>query len=67
MTVKQLKEKIQNLPDTMEVFMDERLTGEFRYGLVNSAKVRNILFYDSGDPTNEDVQAYDEVLILSEE
>ena len=67
MTVKQLKEKIQNLPDTMEVFMDERLTDEFKYGLVNSAKVLKILFYDSGDSTNEDVQAYDEVLILSEE
>lgn len=67
MTVKQLKEKIQNLPDTMEVFMDERLTDEFKYGLVNSAKALKILFYDSGDPTNKDVQAYDEVLILSEE
>lgn len=67
MTVKQLKEKIQDLPDTMEVFMDERLTDEFKYGLVNSAEVQNILFYDDSDPTNEDVQAYDDVLILSEE
>lgn len=67
MTVKELKQVIKDLPDSMEVFLDERLTDEFKYGLVNSAEVKNILFYDSGDPDNKDVQAYDNVLILSEE
>ncbi|GJN60452.1 hypothetical protein [Elizabethkingia anophelis] len=66
MTVKQLKEKIENLPDNMEVFMGERVT-EYSYGLVNSAEVRNILFYDMDDPDNEDIQAKDEVLVLTEE
>ncbi|MDV3474572.1 MULTISPECIES: hypothetical protein [Elizabethkingia] len=66
MTVKQLKEKIENLPDNMDVFIGERVT-EYSYGLVNSAEVRNILFYDMDDPDNEDIQAKDEVLVLTEE
>ncbi|HAY3504312.1 TPA: hypothetical protein JRX02_002938 [Elizabethkingia anophelis] len=66
MTVKQLKEKIENLPDNMDVFIGERVT-EYSYGLVNSVEVRNILFYDMDDPDNEDIQAKDEVLVLTEE
>ncbi|MDV3661638.1 hypothetical protein CMU70_14380 [Elizabethkingia anophelis] len=66
MTVKQLKEKIANLPDNMEVFIGERVT-EYSYGLVNSAEVKMILFYDMEDPDNEDIQAKDEVLVLTEE
>lgn len=66
MTIKELKEKIENLPDSMEVFMGERVT-EFAYGLVNTAAVKNVLFYDDGDPDNEDVQARDEVFVLTEE
>lgn len=38
---KELKEKIQDLPDDMEVYIDERLT-EYHYSLVNSGKVREI-------------------------
>lgn len=66
MTVKELKEKLKDVPDTMEVFIGERVT-EFNYGLVNSAGVKNVLFYDDGDPDNEDVQAYDDVFVLTEE
>ncbi|MCT4054971.1 hypothetical protein HZP82_15790 [Elizabethkingia anophelis] len=66
MTVKQLKEKIENLPDNMDVFIGERVT-EYSYGLVNSAEVKTILFYDMDDPDNEDIQAKDEVLVLTEE
>lgn len=67
MTIKQFKEIIKDLPENMEMFLDERLTDEFKYGLVNSAEVGNILFYDASEPENEDYHAYEEVLILSEE
>jgi len=63
MTVKELKEAIENLPDSMDVFMDERRT-EYNYGLVNSAFVREIDFSDEWD---EAVVATDKVLIISEE
>lgn len=66
MTIKELKLKIENLPDNMEVFIGERVT-EFSYGLVNSAEVKNVLFYDEGDPDNEEVQANDDVFVLTEE
>lgn len=63
MNVKQLKQAIENLPDSMEVFVSERKT-EFSYGLVNSAKVREINFVE--DPGGE-VLAWDNVLVLDEE
>lgn len=63
MNIKELKEIIKDLPDTLDVFMDERLT-EFKFGLVNSAKVKSIKF--SEDPDSEEL-ARDIVLILSEE
>lgn len=44
MNIKELKAIIQDLPDTMDVFMDERLTEE-RYGLVNGATTREIPFF----------------------
>lgn len=67
MTVKELKEKIESLPDNMDVFIDERLT-DFRYGLVNSAKVKEIEFTEDPypDPDN-DIWAKEEVLVLSED
>lgn len=63
MTIKELKQKIESLPDNMEVFMDERVS-EFRYGLVNSGFVKEIPF--SEDPLDEPM-SYDSVFILSEE
>lgn len=41
MTIKELKQKIENLPDNMEVWIDERQT-DFRYGYAHNAEVRNI-------------------------
>lgn len=63
MTVKELKEKIANLPDNMDVFVAERKT-EFTYGLVNSAFVKEINFVE--DPYGE-VVAQDYALVLDEE
>ena len=63
MTIKELKRKIENLPDTMEVFVDERYT-DFKYGLVNSANVTEIDFMEEpdGNPLSQD-----DVFVLSED
>ena len=63
MTVKELKEIIASLPDTMDVFVAERKT-EFTYGLVNSAFVKKINFMEEPDGK---VLAQDNVLVLDEE
>jgi len=63
MNIKELKELIAALPDTMEVFVAERKT-EFTYGLVNNAYVKEIDFME--EPEGE-VLSTDEVLILDEE
>lgn len=64
MTIKELKETIKDLPDTMGVYMAQRVT-EFPSGLVNSGFVKNIPFYEEwGD---EEPLAYDDVFILSEQ
>ena len=63
MTVKELKEKIKNLPDNMQVFMDERKT-DCRYGLVNSARVDNVDFICEDFET---VEWSEDSLILDEE
>lgn len=62
MTVKELKAIIADLPDNMQIFMDERKT-EYRYGLINSAGVKEITFSDDGLT----VGAIETVLTLSEE
>lgn len=66
MTIKELKNIIRDLPDNMDVFIGERVT-EYAYGLVNSGLVKEIDFYDEDDPENEDIQAKDEVFVLTEE
>ena len=68
MNIKQLKEKIKDLPDNMDVFLAERKT-EFGYGLANSAYTKEIFFTDDETPTDEQIaDAHREtVLILDEE
>ena len=63
MNIKELKEKIKDLPDHVQVFLDERIT-DFRYGLLESANLKEIKFSET--PDGEDL-AEDEVLILSED
>jgi hypothetical protein len=63
MNIKQLKEKIANLPDSMEVFVAERKT-EFTYGIVNTAYVQEIEFME--EPFGEPL-AQAEVFILDED
>jgi len=63
MTIKELKQQISNLPDTMDVFIAERKT-HFAFGLANSAKVKTISF--SEDDERKDL-CYDNVLVIDEE
>ena len=68
MTIKELKRKIADLPDSMEVFVAERKT-EFTYGLVNSAYVKEIFFTEDEFPTEDEIKQAprEEVLIIDEE
>jgi hypothetical protein len=63
MTVKQLKEKLAQFPDNMEVYVAERKT-EFSFGLVNSVSKQRISF--SEDPDSEEL-AEDDVVVIDEE
>ena len=63
MTIKELKEKIKDLPDSMDVFVDERLT-EFEYGLLNSAELKEVFYMEK--PAEEGISV-DNALVLSED
>lgn len=63
MTIKKLKEIIKDLPDHMDVFIEEGETG-FQFAPVNCARVEEINFKE--DPDGETL-ARDKVLILSED
>lgn len=64
MTVKELKERLNNFPDSMDVFIPSTMT-DFTYGLVNSAKSNNINFYDEGSDEVEPVDV--ECVVLTED
>lgn len=68
MTIKELKRKIADLPDSMEVFVAERKT-EFSYGLVNSAYVKEIFFTEDEFPTENEIKKApkENVFVLDEE
>ena len=63
MTVKELKQKLHEYPDNMEVFICGGKT-EFEFGLLNSVRKKNIRFYDSDD---SEVEAFDDCVVLDEE
>lgn len=53
MTVKQMIEQLQLLPDNMDVFVAERKT-DFGYGLVNSLYTKEIPFHE--DPFGSEIE-----------
>lgn len=65
MNVAQLKKKLEDFPDHLEVFVGERKT-EFTYGLINSVRIESIAFFEDvsdDEPMIDDV----EVLVIDEE
>lgn len=68
MTVKELKEMLSTYPDNMEVFLDERMTDEFEFGLLNTVFMKEIKFSEcsSGGSYTGSPEAKDTVVILSE-
>lgn len=60
MTIKQLKEKIKELPDNMEVFI-EKENGDFAYTIVEEAEVKKLKFSDGT------LIAHDEVFLITDE
>ena len=64
MTVNQLKEQLAAYPDDMEVFLCAGKT-EFEYGLLNSVRKENIRFHQI--PEDEDVEAFEDCVVLDEE
>lgn len=63
MHVGELKQLIKDLPDSMEVFIDERVT-EFTYSLLNTVTVKQINFKE--DPDGETL-SQEVVVVLGEE
>lgn len=63
MIVRELKERLSQYPDHLEVFMAE-LTTEFAYGLVNGVRTRELNFME--DPDSK-VLARAQVVVISEE
>ena len=68
MNIRELKEKIKDLPDTMDVFLADRKT-DFGYGLANSGYTKEIFFTEDEAPTEEQIAEAprDIVFILDEE
>jgi len=68
MNIKELKEKIKDLPDTMDVFLADRKT-DFGYGLANSCYTKEIFFTDDETPDEEQIAnaPRETVFILDEE
>ena len=64
MTKAELIKALEQFPDSMEVFVDDRLT-DFKYGLVNSVQGKRIMF--SEDEDGGGLRSEDDVIILSEE
>lgn len=63
MTVKELKQKLTEYPDNMEVFIAPRVS-EFYYGLLNTVRSKEINFTEE---PGEEVLGRDTVVILDEE
>lgn len=60
MQVKELKEKIKDLPDHMDVFLEYTST-EFDYSLANTAKVTKVHFRE--EPESETLSSIESLII----
>lgn len=60
MTIKQLKEKLKDIPDNMDVFI-EKSDGEYWYQLVEFAGVQKLQFEDG------EMKSLDDVFVISDD
>lgn len=60
MTVKELKQKLENLPENLEVFIEQN-NSEFQYSLSNSVSDMVIEFSDG------DLKAEDTVVVIRDD
>lgn len=51
MNIKELKEKIKDLPDIMDVMIEQ--TNDYRYAMSNEIEVDTILFKDDSIPKSD--------------
>lgn len=61
MLVKELRKRLEELPDNMDVFIEQTNT-EFALSLVNKAEVKTVRFMDA-----KEVHAKDECFVISDE
>ena len=68
MTVKQLKQELENISDNTEIFLAQRKT-EFGYGLLNSIYTKEVFFTEDENPSEDEINKAPmiEVLVLDEE
>lgn len=68
MTVKQLKQELENISDNTEIFLAQRKT-EFGYGLLNSMYIKEVLFTEDENPSEDEIDKAPmvKVLVLDEE
>lgn len=59
MTIKELKEKIKDMPDNLDVFIERSGDDEYRYNMAETAVFRKVKFYD------EDLEGEANVFIIS--
>lgn len=64
MNLREFRERTKNMPDTTDIYIGERLT-EFRYGLVNSARYKEILMTEEPDGSGECAPEY--VILLEDD
>ena len=68
MTVKQLKQELENISDNTEIFLVQRKT-EFGYGLLNSIYTKEVFFIEDENPSEDEINKAPmiEILVLDEE
>jgi hypothetical protein len=62
MTVKELKQTLENVPDDMDVFFQQTNT-EYPLSMVTEAEIKRVPFYDESD---EELEGEDDVFLITD-
>lgn len=66
MTVKELKQKLENAPDNMDVMIYQG-DDEFAYNMANSAEIRKVKFYVDPDDSENTEYAEEDCFVITDE